>query len=73
MMSQPSTIPAAVLTERERVAVPLLIQNCSLAELAAALGCTLDSAKDLSRTIYEKLQVRDRGDLANWALRHGVT
>ena len=72
-MSQPSRIPAAVLTERERVAVPLLIQNCSLADLAASLGCSLESAKDVSKAIYDKLQVRDRGDLANWALRHGVT
>ncbi len=69
-MAQPR--PAALLTNDERSAVPLLVQDCSLAELAVALECSLQRATDLRTAIYRKLNVADRAALADWALRNGV-
>ncbi|MEW6250495.1 MAG: LuxR C-terminal-related transcriptional regulator [Planctomycetota bacterium] len=71
-MSKATPASPAVLTARERAAVPLFIQDVAVAELAAALACTPEAAEALRADIFRKLRVRDRAGLADWALRHGV-
>lgn len=67
-----SPVTAQVLTARECAAVPLLVQDCSLDDLAARLQCSPAIAADLRACVYEKLSVHDRGELMEWAIKQGV-
>ncbi len=72
MAKRPGPSPD-VLTRRERALVPLLVQDVSVRDLAGALACTPEEVQKLRDSIFRKLDVRTRAELANWALQHGVT
>ncbi len=62
-----------VLTQRERAMVPLLVQDVSVRDLAGVLACTAEEVQKLRDSVYAKLRVSTRSELAEWALQNGVT
>ena len=59
------------LTSREIEAVRLVVRGHSNAEIAAQLGIQLQTVKNMLSSLYEKLGVSTRLQLAVLALRTG--
>jgi DNA-binding NarL/FixJ family response regulator len=62
----------ADLSEREVEALQLLIKGRSNKEIGAALFITEDTVKAHLKTLFSKLQVKDRTEAAISAIRHGI-
>ena len=62
----------ADLTPREMDVLQLLIKGRSNKEIGAALKVTEDTVKAHFRTMFTKLNVRDRTEAAIYAIRHGI-
>jgi two-component system NarL family response regulator len=60
------------LTERERDVLTALIKGRSNKEIAAGLCISEDTVKTHLKTLFAKLQVRDRTEAAIAAIRHGI-
>jgi DNA-binding NarL/FixJ family response regulator len=66
--------PAAVsLTEREREVLQLLGRGYSNREIGEALFISEGTAKNYVSVLIEKLGLRDRTQVALWAVRHGFS
>jgi DNA-binding NarL/FixJ family response regulator len=66
--------PAAVsLTEREREVLQLLGRGYSNREIGEALYISEGTAKNYVSGLIEKLGLRDRTQVALWAVRHGLS
>ncbi|MHB9145781.1 MAG: response regulator [Symbiobacteriia bacterium] len=63
----------ARLTDREREVLRLLGQGYSNREIAEALFVTEGTAKNHVSSVIEKLGLRDRTQVALWAVRHGAS
>lgn len=64
-------MPRMHLTSREIEVVRLVVRGHSNAEIAAQLGIQLQTAKNMLSSLYEKLGVSTRLQLAVLALRTG--
>lgn len=64
-------MPRMHLTSREIEAVRLVVRGHSNAEIAALLGIQLQTVKNMLSSLYEKLGVSTRLQLAVLALRTG--
>ncbi len=60
------------LTEREREVLEFLIKGRSNKEIASSLFISEETVKSHLKTLYGKLQVRDRTEAAIAAIRHGI-
>ncbi len=60
------------LTERERDVLESLIKGRSNKEIASSLCISEDTVKSHLKTLFTKLQVRDRTGAAVEAIRHGI-
>ncbi len=60
------------LTEREREVLSSLVRGRSNKEIAASLHISEDTVKSHLKTLFTKLQVRDRTEAAVAAIRHGI-
>jgi DNA-binding NarL/FixJ family response regulator len=60
------------LTERERELVRALSEGLSNREIAARLGVKPQTVRNSLNTVYEKLQVRSRLQLAVKAIREKI-
>ena len=60
------------LTEREREVLDFLIKGRSNKEIAASLFISEETVKSHLKTLFGKLQVRDRTEAAIAAIRHGI-
>lgn len=60
------------LTERERDVLAALIKGRSNKEISASLHISEDTVKSHLKTLFAKLQVRDRTEAAVAAIRHGI-
>jgi len=60
------------LTEREREVLEFLIKGRSNKEIAASLFISEETVKSHLKTLFGKLQVRDRTEAAIAAIRHGI-
>lgn len=63
--------PEAELTPREREILDLLMEGYRYKEIAGRLGISLDTVRTHIRHVYEKLQVRSRGEAAARVLGRG--
>ena len=64
--------PNPPLTPREREVVGLLAEGLSTAEIAERLRLTPGTVSSHLRTIMRKLGVRNRVQVAVWAVRQGL-
>lgn len=64
--------PTEALTERELSVVRLVGSGRSNAEIAADLGISQGTVRNVVSAALEKLELRDRTQLAIYALRHGL-
>lgn len=62
----------AQLTPREREVVRALARGCSNREIAAELGLSEQTVKNQLTVVFEKLHVKNRLELALYALKHGL-
>ena len=62
---------AFALTPREAQLVRLVAQGCTNAEIAERLHLKPQTVKNQLTAIYEKVHVRNRLELAVYAMRHG--
>jgi DNA-binding NarL/FixJ family response regulator len=62
----------ADLTPREMDVLHLLIKGRSNKEIGSALNVTEDTVKAHFRTLFAKLNVRDRTEAAISAIQHGI-
>jgi len=60
------------LTPREREIVQLLIRGCSNSEIATQLGTQPQTVKNQLTTVFAKVGVRSRLQLAVWGVRSGL-
>jgi DNA-binding NarL/FixJ family response regulator len=60
------------LTERERDVLAALVKGRSNKEISANLHISEDTVKSHLKTLFAKLQVRDRTEAAVAAIRHGI-
>jgi DNA-binding NarL/FixJ family response regulator len=60
------------LTEREHDVLTALVRGRSNKEIAASLHISEDTVKTHLKTLFSKLQVRDRTEAAVAAIRHGI-
>ncbi len=60
------------LTERERDVLTALVKGRSNKEISANLHISEDTVKSHLKTLFAKLQVRDRTEAAVAAIRHGI-
>lgn len=60
------------LTERERDVLRALVMGRSNKEISASLHISEDTVKSHLKTLFAKLQVRDRTEAAVAAIRHGI-
>lgn len=60
------------LTERERDVLTSLVKGRSNKEISASLHISEDTVKSHLKTLFAKLQVRDRTEAAVAAIRHGI-
>lgn len=60
------------LTERERDVLTALVKGRSNKEISANLHISEDTVKSHLKTLFSKLQVRDRTEAAVAAIRHGI-
>lgn len=60
------------LTEREREVLEFLIKDRSNKEIASALFISEVTVRSHLKTLFAKLQVRDRTEAAIAAIRHGI-
>ena len=65
-----STPPHLMLTPRERDLVRGIIAGCTNREIARELGINEQSVKNVLSTIYLKCRVRNRLELALFAVKH---
>jgi len=63
----------AGLTDRERVVLQLMVDGCSVKDLAVKLGIAMPTAYAHRRHIMHKLQIPDLGSLITYAIREGLT
>jgi DNA-binding NarL/FixJ family response regulator len=68
----PETARIASLTPREREVIGLIAQGNGTKRLAAALGVSEKTVRNHLVSIYDKLGVSDRLELAIYAVRHGL-
>lgn len=66
----PTALPS-VLTLKERELFPLLIQDCTVQELAHRLQWPPVEVEALLDSVEQKLGTRDRKTLIQWAIHHG--
>lgn len=66
------TDPAAALTPREREVLALVGQGDSNAEIAHALGISVNTVERHLVSTYRKIDARGRADAVAFALRHGI-
>ncbi|MDQ4075677.1 MAG: response regulator transcription factor [Chloroflexota bacterium] len=75
----PSIVPSAAkapepppsLTERERVVLNLMARGWDNATIAAELELKVQTVRNYTSRIYQKLQVQTRDEAVVWALEHG--
>lgn len=60
------------LTERERDVLAALVKGRSNKEISSSLHISEDTVKSHLKTLFTKLQVRDRTEAAVAAIRHGI-
>ncbi len=60
------------LTEREREVLTALVKGRSNKEISSSLHISEDTVKSHLKTLFTKLQVRDRTEAAVAAIRHGI-
>jgi DNA-binding NarL/FixJ family response regulator len=64
--------PASSLTAREREIVRLVAAGCSTRKIAASLTITEKTVRNHLASIYDKLAVSHRLELALYAVKHGL-
>jgi DNA-binding NarL/FixJ family response regulator len=69
---EPEPGPAALLTPRETTVVQLVGQGHSNAEIAGALGLSAGTVRNVVSAVLDKLELRDRTQLAIYAIRHDL-
>ena len=70
--SQPPRDQAEPLTQRERDLLRLLGAGATNREIAERLGLTDGTVKNYVSTLLGKTGLRDRTQLAVWAIHHGL-
>ncbi|WP_307867752.1 response regulator transcription factor [Umezawaea beigongshangensis] len=70
--SRPSALPAQTLTQRELDVVREVARGLTNAEIAAALYLSLSTVKTHLASVQNKLEVRNRVEIASWAWRAGL-
>lgn len=60
------------LTEREREILGLIAQGLTNSEIAEKLTLSVNTVKTHRLHIYQKLELRNRSELIDYALRHGL-
>lgn len=60
------------LTEREREVLSLIAQGLTNSEIAEKLTLSVNTVKTHRLHIYRKLELRNRSELIDYALRHGL-
>jgi len=68
----PSALPAADLTPREREILGLLVEGCSNADIAQRLAMSVNTVRNHNQAILRKLGVRSRLEAAAEAVRTGL-
>jgi DNA-binding NarL/FixJ family response regulator len=69
---RPSVPPAQTLTQRELDVVREVARGLTNAEIAAALYLSLSTVKTHLASVQNKLEVRNRVEIASWAWRAGL-
>jgi two-component system NarL family response regulator len=60
------------LSERELEVLQMLLKGCSNKEIGSALFISEDTVKAHLKTLFVKLEVKDRTEAAISAIRHGI-
>ncbi len=71
-MSGGPALPAGDLTPRELEVMALVAEGHTNKEVAEACSLSPNTVKSHMRKILEKLQLRNRAQVAAWAARHGM-
>jgi DNA-binding NarL/FixJ family response regulator len=61
-----------VLTPRERRVLQLIAEGRSAKEVAAVLGCTIDTVRTHRRNLMAKLGLHKEADLVHYAIKAGI-
>jgi DNA-binding NarL/FixJ family response regulator len=67
-----STLPHTQLTTRERAIVRGISRGRSNREIASELGISEQTVKNQLTVIFHKLHIKNRLELAVWAIRHSL-
>jgi DNA-binding NarL/FixJ family response regulator len=70
--TEPEPQPAVPLTPREASVVRLVGQGHSNAEIAGTLGLSAGTVRNVVSAVLDKLELRDRTQLAIYAIRHDL-
>ena len=70
-MSDIPAVPWSALTDQELCLFPLLVQDCTIDEIAERMQLSKQMAKSLRQSIEHKLGTKDRQTLIRWAIYHG--
>lgn len=68
----PESKAAAVLSERECEVLALVVEGLSNREIGQELGIAANTVKNHLRSVYAKLDVRNRTEAAAYAVGHGL-
>jgi DNA-binding NarL/FixJ family response regulator len=73
IVSDPSADPLAILSERERHVLHLMVDGKTCAEMAAVMSLSVKTVETYRSRVMNKLDLHDVTELVRFALRHALT